>query len=435
MVMNMLRFPSFYFALRGRYLTSLASLLLLAFCHHANATNGFNLIGFGAESTLMGGADTAVARDSSALNTNPAGLTQIQGQALDMFGSLLRTLDLAHKDSFANDVEAANRYTGLGGGGYAKSLESLPCTVGVGVFAQGGAGGVYKNVKNAFGTSDELSSLLTIAKVIPGIGCRVNERVSIGLSTALVYSSIDQQVFANTSLNSGSGFSGTDFQGASALRPSYKIGLMYQLNPKVTLAATYTGQTALPLTGGNLKVDYTAQGFGKVKYRDASMTGFALPREVALGVAYRPDDAWLLSLKLNWINWSNAINSIALNASNPDAPAPAPTVTQITAGDWSNQLVVATGLAYQFGGDKTLYVGYNFGKNPVPAQNSSPLLAAILEHHITAGLSANINQDWRFTGGLEYVLPTQVNYKSPLFGDAEVRNEALFLHMMLSRRW
>jgi long-chain fatty acid transport protein len=65
----------------------------------AAATNGINLIGFGLESTLMGGADTAVARDTGALNTNPAGLAQIHGRAFDGFGTLLRTTDLAHKDA------------------------------------------------------------------------------------------------------------------------------------------------------------------------------------------------------------------------------------------------------------------------------------------------------------------------------------------------
>ena len=54
----------------------------------ATATNGINLIGFGAESTLMGGADTAVARDTSALNTNPASLAKIQGHMFDGFGFL-----------------------------------------------------------------------------------------------------------------------------------------------------------------------------------------------------------------------------------------------------------------------------------------------------------------------------------------------------------
>ncbi|PPK78234.1 hypothetical protein B0F87_101616 [Methylobacter tundripaludum] len=63
------------------------ALLFALFNPLAFATNGINLIGFGTESTLMGGADIAVARDTSALNTNPAGLTQIHGQAFDGFAS------------------------------------------------------------------------------------------------------------------------------------------------------------------------------------------------------------------------------------------------------------------------------------------------------------------------------------------------------------
>ena len=40
-------------------------------------------IGFGAESDAMSGADLAVARDTAAMNANPAGVTQIPGNALE----------------------------------------------------------------------------------------------------------------------------------------------------------------------------------------------------------------------------------------------------------------------------------------------------------------------------------------------------------------
>ena len=46
----------------------------------------------------------------------------------------------------------------------------------------------------------------------------------------------------------------------------------------------------------------TLMGLGKVKYGDARVTGFALPREIAVGLAFKPSDTWLLSFKLNWIN-------------------------------------------------------------------------------------------------------------------------------------
>lgn len=397
------------------------------------ATNGFNLIGFGAESSLMGGADIAVARDTTALNTNPAGLVQIKGQSLDMFGSMLRTIDLAHKDSFGNDDHASNQYTFLGGGGYARSLDSVPCTVGVGLFAQGGAGGVFKHVKTAFGNSDELSSLFGIAKVIPGVGCQVNDQLSIGASLALVYAGLEQKFLPDTS--SAAPFAGYHIKDASALRIGTKLGVMYQVNPKVTLAATYTEKTELPLTDGELTADFSALGLGKVRYRNAGLDGLALPREVALGLALRPADDWLFSFKVNWINWSDAINDVTLRATNPqNAFAPA-VYGGVTKGDWHNQLVFATGLAYTMNEKTTLYAGYNYGRSPVPEQNASPLLAAILDHHLTLGMARQITPEWKLMGGMEYMFPVKAEYDSRLFGQAEVRNEAVFFHFMLSRRW
>lgn len=156
------------------------------------ATNGINLIGYGAESTLMGGADTAVARDTSALNTNPAGLAQVKGKLFDAYGSMLRTTDLAHQDS-RNDQHADNRYVFLAGGGYAQQLENSPCTVGIGFFSQGGAGAVFKHINTPFGSNDEMSSLFAIAKVTPGLGCQVTDKLSIGGSISLVYASIEQK--------------------------------------------------------------------------------------------------------------------------------------------------------------------------------------------------------------------------------------------------
>lgn len=399
----------------------------------AHATNGINLIGFGAESSLMAGADIAVARDTSALNTNPAGLTQIHGQLVDGFGSMLRTTDLVHKDSFGNEEHASNRYTFLAGGGYAQSLESLPCTAGVGLFAQGGAGGVFENINTAFGTRDDLSSLFGIAKIIPGIGCQVNDALSLGASLGIVYSSIEQKFFPNTSV--GALFAGYELEDAAAIKMGFKVGAQYRVNPSLTLAATYTGKTELPLTGGELVADYTGLGLGKVKYSDARVKGFALPREIALGVAFKPADAWLLSFKLNWINWSDAVKTVTVRATDPNSGA-APAVYELVApADWKDQWVIASALAYTWDDRTTIYAGHNYGQNPIPRRNSSPLLAGILEHHVTFGAARQITPEWKLTGGIEYMLPVGEKYASALFGNAEIRNEAVFFHVMLSRRW
>lgn len=398
----------------------------------AHATNGINLIGFGAESSLMAGADVAVARDTSALNTNPAGLTQIKAPLLDMFGSILRTTDLVHKDP-RNEEHASNRYTPLGGGGYARPIENTSCTAGIGFFAQGGAGGVFDKIRTPFGNRDDLSSLFGIAKVIPGIGCEVNEKLSIGASLNLVYASIEQDFFANTSV--GTAFAGYKLEDASAVRTGFKLGMQYRVTPALTLAAAYSEKTELPLTGGSLVADFTGAGLGKVRYSDASVKGFALPREVAVGLAFKPADTWLLSFKLNWLNWDDAINDVKLRATNPNNPLAPAVYGSTNPADWKNQWVIATGVAYNWDDRTTIYAGHNYGKNPIPRETTNPLLAGILEHHLTFGAARKIDQNWLATGGVEWMLPVKVKYDSALLGASEIRNEAIVLHFMLSRRW
>ncbi|MEP7207344.1 MAG: hypothetical protein ABI920_10430 [Casimicrobiaceae bacterium] len=88
----------------------------------AVGSNGLDLIGFGTESSMMGGADVAVARDTTALNTNPAGLSQLTQPAFDAYNAAAFALDVGHRDALGNDVSVSNRIIGLGGGGYARPL-------------------------------------------------------------------------------------------------------------------------------------------------------------------------------------------------------------------------------------------------------------------------------------------------------------------------
>jgi long-chain fatty acid transport protein len=64
------------------------------------------------------------------------------------------------------------------------------------------------------------------------------------------------------------------------------------------------------------------------------------------------------------------------------------------------------------------------------------LLAATLEQHVTLGFARQLDETWKLTSGIEFLLPKKVTYDSPLFGNnTEVRNEGFFLHLMLSKQW
>jgi len=305
---------------------------LLAVPEAALATNGLNVIGFGTESNGMAGADTAVARDTTALNTNPAGLTQLSDNALDIFSGMAVAVDVRHQDSFGNDKKVSNKVIPLGGFGFARQRGNL--RYGIGFFGQGGSGSVYKDIATAFGTRDELSVQLRIAKITPGVAVKLNDRLSLGLSASIAYADITQRVFPDTSFYNAAApaqsFFGSKIDNAYHVSFSPKLGALYQFSNAVTLGASYTPRTPLPMQHGSLVSDQSALGLGKVTYHDIHLDGIALPREIALGMAVNVDPDWLWSFKLDWLEWSEALTVTSVIASNPDNAAAVPTSTMPT---------------------------------------------------------------------------------------------------------
>jgi long-chain fatty acid transport protein len=418
-----------------------APLIAVAACLASSVTqafNGLNLIGFGAESNQMAGADVAVARDSSALNTNPAGLAGLRGnQGFDGFGDLVHALDVAHKDQFGNDKDVSNKYLGGINAGYAQRIGNSGFSAGLGFFVQGGAGNIYKDLNTAFGTRDEISTRFDIVKFTPGLGYRVNDRWMLGVSLAAVQSHIKQKFNAQ---NPNASFFGSQLGGASGTNSGLRLGAMFKATDTLTFGAAYGNKVPLRLRGGWLKANLTAVNpqLGVVTYNNAQVDGLAVPEELALGAAYRPLPPLLFSVKLSRLGWANAVKSATATATNPDnafVPAQLQTLNFPITGDWKNQTVLALGLAYDLDEQTTLRGGYNYGENPVPNARLTPLFAATGEHHLTFGVVRRFREDWEVTGGIEYLLPAKNSYNSPLFGNAEERNTYIAFQVGIARWW
>ncbi len=408
----------------------------------AHAGNGTNLIGFGVESNLLAGADVALSRDTGAASTNPAGLTQINGLALDNHFGIASGRGVGHRDQFGNDVRVDNEFALVGSFGFARRAPGSPLAFGVGLFGQGGAGYVYKDLNTAFGTRDELSALLRIAKVSPAIAYQFNDRLSLGVALPIVYADLRQELFPDTSSFNAAqparSFFGSTLTGADAASVGVKLGLKYRASDTLTLGFTFANRVDLTLGGGKLKVNYNDIGLGRVTYRDAEVSGLQLPQELALGAARRLGDRWLLSLKWTWLDWSKAFRASTLSASSPDNPAAPPSIRNSAKLDWRDQHVIAVGLAFEATPATTLYAGYNYGANPIPKHTTNPLLAAVTEQHLTLGMTRRMSERWLFSLGVEHDFAKSVTYTNPElpFGiNARERNEVTALHLGLGRRW
>jgi long-chain fatty acid transport protein len=408
----------------------------------AFANNGLNLIGFGTESALMAGADTAVARDTTALNTNPAGLAGIGGSRLDVYSAAAYALDVAHADRFGNDAGVSNDIIALGGGGLARRFPGTGWVAGIGFFVQGGAGAVYEDLATPFGTRDELSALFGIVKLTPGVAWQASDRLAVGAAVALTYARAQQRVFPNTSAfdpaNPGQSFFGSRLDGADALRAGLRLGTQFKPVPGLTLGAVYASRVALPLRGGRLTVNFDAIGLGNVIYSDVSLDGLALAEEVSLGIAWQPRADTLVSIKLSRLGWADAISALVLDARNPDNPAAPPQIRNEQVLAWHDRNVIAVGLREELNPRTALLAGFNYGRRPMDDATLSPIFFPTGEKHLTFGLAHRLEGGYELSAGLEYQFPARIRYTNPQlpFGpDAETRNEYLALHAMLSRCW
>ncbi|MGB3399748.1 MAG: outer membrane protein transport protein, partial [Candidatus Deferrimicrobiaceae bacterium] len=286
------------------------------FTEAAYPANGLNLIGFGAESTGMGGADIAVARDTSAMNTNPAGIAQIPGSRLDANAAFVYQIEIAHRDRLGNDAEVSNRHIFFGSGGYSRRIGNSPFIMGFGAFAQGGAGSIFKDLITPFGTRDELSSLFRIAKATPSIAYRATDRLFFGASLQVVYTDIRQKIFPNTSFfnaaDPSNSFFGVEVKDMDGIGAGAKLGILYRVSDRFTVGAAYTTPIKLPLKDGKVVANMEAAGLGRVTYRNAEIEGLELPQELGIGISFRPVEPLLLALDVSWIDWSSSMKSSTL---------------------------------------------------------------------------------------------------------------------------
>ena len=400
----------------------------------AHANNGPQFIGFSAESTALAGSGHVAIADTSAINTNPAALSLIQGTRFDVTAGFLQAF-LHHSDVFGNNnVAGQNNVYALGNLGAATRLTSVPgLTVGAGIFTQGGFGSDYRNLNTAFGTRDDTSSFFRYLKFAIALSYEVTDKLSFGIAPSVGYSDVSLRLFPGTSVlpspglpNGFAGFSIRDrcarnggLGGLGDECPSdvvfgVKVGAMYRVLPWLTMGATYTSPVRFNYTNGQASLNFSAFGLGTVNY-DARVAGIKWPQQVDVSMAAKPMEQFTVALTTSWINWAS-INTVEITATNPNNPLAPSQVNLNIPFNWKDQVVIALGLSHaviqeQSWKDKTrlvLRAGYNYSNNPVPKDTLSPIAPLIFEHHVTGGLGFRFTEQWSYDLGGVYGVKNSV---------------------------
>lgn len=402
----------------------------------AYATNGPQLIGFSAESTALAGAGHISIADTSAINTNPAALSLIQGIRFDFTAGVVQAF-LSHSDAFGNsNFSGQNNLYAFGNLGFASRINAVPgLSIGAGIFSQGGFGSGYRNLQTMFGTRDDTSSFFRYVKFAIALSYDITNKLSVGFAPSIGYADASLSLFPGTSaLPSSSlpeGFSGISISdkcskagglGVPSDCPSdivfgIKVGMMYRVSNLLSIGASYTSPVDFNFTNGQATFNLTEFGLGKAHYDNARLSGIKWPQQVDVSVALKPMERVTFSVTGSWINWET-INDVRIAVSETNnSLAPSQTSMEIPF-NWKDQVAVGLGLSYTAIKEESwktkdrfiLRVGYNYGSNPAPKETMTPIAPVILKHHLTGGFGFRFTEKWSYDLGALYAMKNSVTY-------------------------
>jgi long-chain fatty acid transport protein len=277
----------------------------------------------------MAGTSVAAPQDFlSAINANPAALTQYEGTNFTIGGAFAEaTVNLEQKAAAPLlGVAPFSAKSSTPGAvvpaiGVAQAIDSLPlpATVGLAVIGAAGGGSSYVQVP----ASNATSSYLLLLEFAPSVGVEVTERLSLGATMFI-----------------GDGYASGPFVGTSGMTNAYALrggfGIDYELGEATWLGAYYQSTQAF-------RFDNEAVLFSDRRPRDVDM---GLPQQVGMGIANESlmDGRLLLAADALYLDWPSA----ALFKS-------------IYRGQWVMQL----GTQYRATDRVTLRLGYALAQNPI----------------------------------------------------------------------
>jgi len=334
---------------------------------------GFRIPEAGAKAMGMGNAFVGMADNPSAIQFNPAGLTQVEGnQILTGVTSITTNTDYTDLSDNKSSAEEgnflppffyySNHLEGMGNGNW---------WLGMSVTAPFGLGTEWKVDSFNYVATE---TLLEMVKLNPTMAYRANDQWSVGFGVDYYQvleagfkndmSSTYLSAFAMTSTNFGRGIQ--ELSG-DATGFGFNVGAMYKANENVTVGLAYRTGVSLDVDGNVDVLLKDVPGTPELTSFDASTT-VNLPATAALGVNYQLADSWQLNVDMDWTGWS-AYDKLEVKNS-------AGTVLNslVSEKDYEDVINYRFGVQYDLNDSWALRGGFFMEPNPIPENTYDPRL-------------------------------------------------------------
>ena len=320
----------------------------------SHATNGDQMLGVNAIQWGMAGAVIAAPQEAGTVFTNPAGIAMLDVEEfrLDMgIGFMNPVRDINGLDS------ETDLYLIPAGAVVFDSHDKLRFGVGMGGLS--GQGVNFSDVSPALGAQPVVTTK-QFFKIAPAVGYRVNDNLGVGAAFHINWQSL---ALYNAAFQ---------LPQDTVFGYGFALGLNYRTSPQWRIGATYISEQSMDAHDWN-----TTTG----RY---SLTLDA-PQQLALGVAYTPDDASLYELDVRRISFSDVTGTETLQT--PAGPVK-------LAFGWDDQTVIALAAQRELSDSLTIRGGLNYGESPIGPEDVTANLGslAVTEWHASLGVTRKMSK-------------------------------------------
>ena len=347
---------------------------------------GFQIGEQGTKAMGMGNAFTAVADDPSAQWFNPAGSafqpgTQLMGGVDLIIVPKLNFTSNTLNPSNPSSTSMKSKVLGVPHFYISHNVDDSPLTLGLGVNSPYGLESDWP-ANSPFATSNTFSQIKTV-NINPNASWKINDRLAIAAGFDYVRL-LKVRLNNSAQLLEGKG----DGWGANA-------ALLYR-GEQLRFGVSYRSRVKLDIKNGTaiggpvLAVLGAPQAVGAA---GAVSTKVVLPDQVNVGLAYAPNQEWLFSMDVDWVNWKTFDNldfrySPSLLASALTGGTNFRTLPE----NWSATFAFRAGAQWQFSPQLGLRAGYTYDPTPVDDQHFSPGIPDRDRHLFTVGFGYDVSQ-------------------------------------------
>ncbi len=402
--------------------------------------------GLGALSIGRGGTNIAASDNGEILLDNPAGMVNMEGNGLVDLGVDVLFTDLQYSNPQNPTANAWHDPFPIPEASVICKSADGEWAFGLGIFAPAGFAANW-NLQGppALPGLHDYKSLGGMAKLLPGVSYRVNDRLSVGgtLGMGLAHTELQGPYF----LQSPGPFQGTPtimrlFTTGVAL--SWSVGLQYQLTEATTVGATFQSATQYSQTGG-ANIDVPSLPFPGSLQDSGFNARFDItwPETVGIGLRHEFTPNTIFSADVIYFNWSEAFNHFDVSLSDPSNPLFAallgPRLSDQFPLDWHDSVSMRLGFEQRLGGNRVLRAGYAYHGNQIPNKYLTPFIPATLEHAFSLGYGYRW-RDWDMNLAYQYSFgaPQTVGQSALIGGDFNnswERDQAHWASLSLIRRF